>query len=336
MKNVLCATVMLCLLAGPAFARENNDFYDDASTHELAGPALRIEGEVVNPGMVDLSKLPLRSLIVKEAVNKKNEVKFVGAYRYDGYSLFDILKERLPLKKNEKEFSSVIDLLLLIENARGEKIVASWGEVFYPPALHRILLATKVAPIIPSKTKEQWPLPKKNKLVFGADLLTGRNISEPTKITVFSAPHRFKTVKGLSPLYSPAISLFREGKLVQKVEQLPSTERRTFPSVFFGRGKGFHGLEHFQGVLLKDALKKEFPSTPERIKESFFTFAGVDGYRIAVSFSELFNRNDNAEFLLYDKGNSEDGGRFCLFPASDFFSDRAVKAVKEVHLDRLP
>jgi hypothetical protein len=46
--------------------------------------------------------------------------------------------------------------------------------------------------------------------------------------------------------------------------------------------------------------------------------------------SELFNRNDNGEFLLCDRGE-KDGGRFSVYPGPDFFSDRAVKALKEVH-----
>lgn len=315
------------------WAAENNDFYDNAPTYELKGPTLRVDGEVANPGTVDLSTMPLRSLIVKEAVSTQKGARFVGSYRYDGVSLFDILKERYPRKSNQKEFSSVIDLLLVIENAKGERVVASWGEVFYPPTRHQIILATKVSPIIPSKTKEQWPLPKRTKLVFGNDLLSERNLTDPTRITILSSPHRFKLAKGKR--FNPDFSLYQDGKLSGRVIRLPSAETRTYPSVFFGRGKGFHGLERFQGVLLKDALGRLYPANPDRLKHTFFTVAGADGYRVVLSFSELFNRNDDAEFLLYDKGKNKDGGRFNLFPAADFFSDRAVKAISEIHLDRV-
>jgi hypothetical protein len=60
---------------------------------------------------------------------------------------------------------------------------------------------------------------------------------------------------------------------------------------------------------------------------------GKDGYRCAVSYSELFNRNDLQEFLLVRTEPGEDGGLFRIFAASDFFSDRAIKSVSEINLD---
>jgi len=61
--------------------------------------------------------------------------------------------------------------------------------------------------------------------------------------------------------------------------------------------------------------------------------AGKDGYRCAVSYSELFNRNDQQEFLLVRSKAGESDGLFRIFPGCDFFSDRAIKSVSEIHLD---
>jgi hypothetical protein len=61
-------------------------------------------------------------------------------------------------------------------------------------------------------------------------------------------------------------------------------------------------------------------------------FAGQDGYRCAVSYSEFFNRNDQQEFLLITTPKDEDGGMFRMFPAADFFSDRAIKSLSEIDL----
>jgi hypothetical protein len=58
----------------------------------------------------------------------------------------------------------------------------------------------------------------------------------------------------------------------------------------------------------------------------------VDGYRCVYTYSEIFNRNDQAEVLLIEDKENQDGGVFRLFPAADFFSDRAVKAVSEIIL----
>ena len=62
-----------------------------------------------------------------------------------------------------------------------------------------------------------------------------------------------------------------------------------------------------------------------------FFISVKDGYGMTVSFSELFNRNDQQEFLLIKTGPNEDGGLFRLFPGCDFFSDRAIKSLSEVH-----
>jgi hypothetical protein len=45
--------------------------------------------------------------------------------------------------------------------------------------------------------------------------------------------------------------------------------------------------------------------------------------------------NDQAEFLLIDLGQGQSGGRYSVFPAADFFSDRAIKAVQEIHFLKL-
>ncbi|HSH50216.1 MAG TPA: hypothetical protein VK982_00680, partial [Bacteroidales bacterium] len=65
-----------------------NDFYDNAKTHELAIQPIKVEGEIENPGIVDFSKLPIRSVIVKETLLSEDGDLFVGAYRYDGYAIY--------------------------------------------------------------------------------------------------------------------------------------------------------------------------------------------------------------------------------------------------------
>jgi len=326
------AVLALSLLSAttPVSAQENNDFYDNVPLTALEGPQLEVAGEVSNPGPVDLVKLPLRSVLAREVSLEGKAEKFIGAYRYDGYSLFDILKERFVDKVTKTEFPSVIDLLVAVENRAGEKVVLSWGEIFYPNELHRIIIAVQAAPIIPTLTKEQWPMPAKTRLVIGNDLRTSRNLEEPVRITVFSARGTVPVHKGLKPLVSAGFKVFTgDGKAVEIAEVDPAWEARTFPSVFYGRGKGYHGIERFRGPLLRSALGPLFPPEKSRLARGYFVLSGADGYRIAVTYSELFNRNDNAEFLLVDKGKNDAGGRFSVFPAPDFFSDRAVRALAE-------
>ena len=313
-----------------------NNFYDNTAALPLPAKELVIEGEIANPGMVDFSDLPLHSVIVKETLlDSAGGDSFVGAYRYDGYSLFDILDKRILKKSNSKEFNPIIDLYVEIENEKGEKVVFSWGELYYPVNLHKIIIATTVSRIVPSKTKELWPLPVECKIVAASDLVTERNISSPVKITVKSYPVSLTVNRDLSPLYSQQIDLFRASNKIGKINDIPANlKNETFNTIFYGRGKGIHSTSPFSGILLKDLLLKYYPFTRENIRSGIFCFAGIDGYRCAVSYSELFNRNDQQEFLLVKSKPGEDGGLFRTFVAADFFSDRAVKSLSEIHLLR--
>ena len=310
-----------------------NNFYDNTQTFPLKMMELSIDGEIANPGSVDLSMLPIHSVIVKETLlDSTGGDKFVGAYRYDGYSLFDILNKSILKKANSAEFNPIIDLYVEIENNLGEKVVFSWGEIYYPYDLHKIIIASAVARIVPSKTKDLWPLPVNSKIVTGSDLVTERNISEPVKITVKSIRKSFPVVKGMSPMYSKEFNLFEGEKQLCQISPEIEKDKTTFNTIFYGRGKGIHSTSPFTGLMLKDVVGKYYPMSRINIQHGIFCLVGKDGYRCAVSYSELFNRNDQQEFLLIRTNSGEDGGLFRIFSAADFFSDRAIKSVSEIHL----
>jgi len=330
-RLMLFLTTVFFALAG--LGQQTNDFYDNTPSQKLPG-ALKIEvaGEVANPGFVDLERLPLRTLIVRETLSGQEGIQFIGAYRYEGYSLLDILNDRVAARKHGADFKPQTDLMVAVENAAGEKAVLSWGEIYYPAALHRVLIAAAAAPIIPNESKENWPLAPGIKLVCANDLLSERGILNPVRITVFTAPLEIPDKKGLKPLTASNFQVLRPGQQAAAfaAAAMPA-EKRTFPSAFYGRGKGYHGFQSFAGVLLKDALQDFVPLDPTALRRGFLLAASVDGYRIAMSVSELFNRNDQAEFLLLDRGAGSEGGRYAIFPAADFFSDRALKAVSAIH-----
>lgn len=338
-RPVLLALLSLLPLA--VFGQQTNDFFDNTPSRRLPG-ALKVEvtGEVANPGVIDLERLPLRSVIVREARREKGEVVFVGAYRYEGYSLLDILNDRVVAKKNGAGFPPPTDLLVAVENPVGEKVVLSWGEIYYPAAQHRVLIAAGAAPIVPGETKENWPLPGAVKLVCANDLLAERAILNPTKVTVFTAPLAITGKKGLSPLTVPDFKVIVRNSDGGSLPAAPKGaepawsrgEKRSFPSVFYGRGKGYHGFQQFSGIPLREALTGFVALDPARMRRGYVVAASIDGYRIAMSFGELFGRNDQAEFLLVDRGVGADGGRFSIFPAADFFSDRALKAVSDIYI----
>lgn len=312
---------------------KTNNFYDNAESIEIAPKKITIEGEVGIKGDVDLLKLTKRTVIVKETILKDGNNSFVGAYRYDGYSLFDILNTYIPEKLNKEEFAPIIDLFVEISNDKGEKVVISWGEIYYPNHLNEIIIATDVRRIVPSKTKELWPLPKESKLIVSSDLLTERNISNPSKIKVRSYPKSYKTIKGMKPNFSDKIDVLKEDSLVENLKSNPKgLVEMNYESTFYGRGRGIHSTTPFKGVQLKDVLKKYIKISKANLQQGFVVIVGADGYRCVFTLSELMNRNDQSEVLLICDPKATDDGIFRVFPACDFFSDRAIKAVKSIEI----
>jgi hypothetical protein len=135
-------------------------------------------------------------------------------------------------------------------------------------------------------------------------------------------------------MYSTQIELFNSSKPVRQIKTITQNLNKvTFNTIFYGRGKGIHSTTPFNGVLLKDLLLKDYPVKRDNLRSGILCIAGKDGYRSVLTYSELFNRNDQQEFMLIKTGDQEDGGLFRIFAAADFFSDRAVKSVSEIHFD---
>jgi hypothetical protein len=310
-----------------------NDFYDNEPPVSLAtAAAVRIEGEVAEPAGVSLEGLPVHSLIVKETSFTNNEVAFIGAYRYDGVSLLDLLNRVKVVKKNAAVFNPIIDLYVTVYGSAGDSAVFSWGEIYYPVNLHHIIIANSVTRIVPTKSKDKWPLPQKARLIAGTDLVTVRNISDPVRIVIRSLNVDYKVDRSIK-LWSPSIAVAGIGENPAVVSELPENQDQSvFEHVFYGRGMGIHGITQTSGTDLKILLASRLQPTENLYRTGLLAVAGIDGYRCAVSWSEVFNRNDNAGVILRDRGKDQDGGRFsCLFTA-DFFSDRAIKSITEIRL----
>ncbi len=309
-----------------------NDFYDNADTYPLQTNRVVVAGEIANPGEIDFSTLPLHTVIVKETTLDNDGDSFIGAFRYDGYSLYDILNERHLNKKNADVFRPIIDLFVEIENDNGNKVVISWGEIFYPNHLHEIISATKVMRIVPSKTNELWKLPVESKLVVSSDLITERNISRPTKITIKSYDKYLKVEMGKDPLFSPTVDILLENDKIETLTENPTNiPEQSLHTIFYGRGRGIHSTQPFTGISLKHFFEGKIKKTQKALREGIFVVAADDGYRGAFTYSELCNRNDQAEVLLICRPEDTNNGIFRLFPSCDFFSDRAIKGINAIY-----
>jgi hypothetical protein len=310
--------------------KSGNSLFEGSESKAFTPKSILVQGEVQDPGLVDLSSLPIRSVAVKEVGLENGKRVFRGAFFVNGYALYDILKGRHHKKAPENTFSPAVDLYAVVENANGEKAVFSWGEIYYRNSFD-ILITKTIQPINPARIKVSYALPETPRLICAGDLLNVRFISNPTKITVKSC-HDSMPKERPKDIYSPELKIVSKTGTFTIGDIGSSVGKRTCLNVGYGHGMGYKGIENVSGYLLKDVIAAHLTPTPEMLREWTAVTSAKDGYRAVLSLSEIMNRSDNQDFLLLDKKDSRGDGRFVLYPAADFFADRDVKAIEELEL----
>ena len=309
--------------------RATNSLFDNSELKTFAVKSIMVEGEVENPGLVDLNQLPLRSIAVKELAQERGKQVFLGAFLFYGWSLSDVLNSKKVKKAAGNTFSPPIDLYAVVENNKGEKTAVSWGEIYYTRDGSNILISKSVRAINPANGKTKWPLPEEPRLICGNDLLNVRFLSNPTKITVKSYRGIYSTEKPKN-MYSPEIKILMAGNTAGIADIGSSVEKRRWSSVGYGHGAGFKEVATFTGFLLKDLIDNSIKVRGDDLSNTLAVVSAKDGYHSVFSASEIMNRNDNQDILLIDKKDAEDG-RYTLF-VGGFFVDRNVKAVEKIEL----
>lgn len=333
------AGLILATTAGAA-ARPNtgNDYFAGGPSSRLAGPEeIEILGEIEKPGSIPLERFPRRVVETREATLRDGERAFVGAYRYEGVSLFDLLRDRIVKKSHPDGFRPAVDLLVAVENRRGERVVVSWGELFYAAIPHRILIATGASSVVPMKTQEPFDLPHTTRLVCADDRLAFRMIERPCRVVVFSAPVSVEQRRGVdapSPELRIVAGMAERGFTLRRLPAAATLRR--VPTVFYGHGMGFHDFRDFRGMPLGEACPGALPADPLSLARGYAVVCAIDGYRAAFSLAELLNRADAREPLLCEYPAADRGGRFKIHPPADFFADRTVRSITAIRLFRLP
>lgn len=335
MINIIVA--VMSLAAGAAWAQENapgtqpNSFYERGPAAKYALKTIMVEGEVENPGPVELEKLPLREAAVKELLWVDGKPAFRGAYLFSGYALYDILDAK-PVKKARADFGPETDLFVVVENAKGEKAVFSWGEIYYAADGFGALISASARSVTAPKRDTDWPLPAEPRLVAAGDLYNTRFISNPVRITVRSAPGEFPGKKH-EAAYAPEFTLVR-GEKKTAVKNAGKAEKRSFSGAGYGHGTGFKGLKNGEGFLFKEILARA-GAVPQDSGDTLVVVSAGDAYRAAFSLAEIINRGDNADFLVEDRGTGAKDGRFSLVAVPDFFVDRNVRSMAKVELIKI-
>jgi precorrin-4 methylase/DMSO/TMAO reductase YedYZ molybdopterin-dependent catalytic subunit len=306
-------------------------------------PALSVTGLVEKPqflSMNDLSQFNSVSIKLTEVLTDRT---YTGNFQYRGVPLKTLL-ELAVIKKLEPGFSKLIDLVIVVKNARGEKAVLTWGEVFYRNPSDTVI-ALSADPVKAMKScqgchakgsYEKWESPLSRtiglpKLVLANDFYSDRCIENITGIEVVDMLPQKATAK-VEHLRSEAFTITGQSGESKAIENLKSYRHTAFQVKHAGEGRGYHGIEEYEGVPLMDILaeNKIKPSL-----DSLLIFSAPDGYRSVLSYGELSMTRFGREIFIADvkDGRSiEKEGKFNLIIRHDLSSDRWVKALEKIEI----
>ncbi len=314
---------------------------------------LEIVGLVKQPlklTRTDLEKHPAATVRTNDVTK---DGTYRGVFHHRGVPL-KVLLEQAKVEKGDAVFGREMDLAVIVSNRAGEKVVLSWGEVFYRNPAETII-AYDGSPHMPHKpcknchdeeTYGPWlgqlerrvPYPK---LVPSRDFYADRALEGITRVEVTdpgantgisikkeNRPERLFADKiaihGISDDPAPII-----------IDTLDGFSRITGEAIQAGDGTGYHGVKRYAGAPLGEVLAKVGLVSDA---ETALLLSAPDGYRILLSAAEVFSINAGRDIVLADKREGEpieDGGRFQLMLPGDHSADRWLKSVARIDVLRL-
>lgn len=315
---------------------DGNSMFHQSEATALKAGSIEVLGELKEPGTIRFRRQIKREVFIRESRLAEGQQKFSGAYRYRGYSLFDLLHPFEYKKSNAEEFPPGTDLYLVVENDRGETVAFSWSEIFHTTQPHQVLIAIEMAPIEPYKAEVDYPADEVWKLVSAADLYAERHLSNPVRISVHSFNEKTYPInRGLDPLFSQSLLVEMGGKPVAELGEYHAAQFKphTYQTVFYGMGMGYHANPSFSGPYLHELLAEHINfSDPGLLRHGLVCFAGIDGYRAVFSFSQLFNRSDQSPPILAVPDKPGNGGFYRFFLPDAFYADYSVKSVSDMYI----
>jgi hypothetical protein len=312
-----------------------NSFYHRTDETKLKTGDIAVEGEVKTSGSIKYKHYLKREVLHKQAtLNAEGKIDFVGAYRYRGYSLFDLLNPFILDKKNAEEFVPATDVYIIIENDKGERVTFSWAEIYLSHTMHQVIIATEQASIEPYKREVDYPKGSVWKVVASGDLFPYRELVNPTKIIVKSFDRKHYPIdRDLEDPYSPTVNLVFNDELKCVVDaDASSAPQMRYKSVFYGMGMGYHDTPYFEGPMLSHFVNPHIEQNyGEWMRNGLAFIVGKDGFRNILSVSELFNRVDQVEPILAIPPVESRRGHFRLYHPSAFYADFSVRNLAEIY-----
>lgn len=307
--------------------------------------ALSIGGAVRQP--MNLTMEDLSNAVQSEA--RLSEVEhnntFRGVFIYRGVSLRNLL-QTATISKEIENYSKLIDLAVVITNKNGKKTILSWGEIFYGKPSD-IIIALTATPVMPgpaescakchsssvyepalNQLKRKIGFPK---LVIADDFYTDRCLEDIEHIEVVDIKGKMDW-KANEKAKSPFFTITTDSGKIFKIDNLTGYRPSGISFKQVGPHRGYHGVKKFEGVPLRDILKKiKAADDPNNI----FIFTSADGYRSLLSYGEIFKGIKGERIIIAEKNkesSSNNGKGFSLVIPDDFMADRMVQTIKTVEI----
>jgi precorrin-4 methylase/DMSO/TMAO reductase YedYZ molybdopterin-dependent catalytic subunit len=307
------------------------------------GANISVTGSVKQPlnlSIEDLSWFKTTRVQLNEVLK---DGSYRGAWFYNGVSLRTLL-ETAYVEKEETAFSKAIDMAILVRNNEGQKVVLSWGEIFYKNSSD-VIIATSATPIKPhhgcnscheSNVSDRYMKQFDReigfpKLVVASDVYADRSIESVVSVEVVNLTASMQADKS-AELFSPSFTVAGKVENELNLKSLSGFPRRDVRVIHMGEGRGYHGIDDYSGVLFKDILNRAGVSPK---LTSVFLISAPDGYRSTFSYGEIFLNRVEENIIIADSRNGheiEEGGKFILVPSGDLMSDRDVKSVERIEV----
>ncbi len=302
---------------------------------------LSITGLVRQPVNLALKDLERFNSIKVQLNEVMTDGGFRGVFYYTGVPLRTLL-EMADIQKEGRAFHKTVDLAIWIRGENGKGVALSWGEVFYKNP-GRILIATSARPVMPKNSCSGCHGPEEYqprmdqfkrhivfpKLVISSDTFADRCMDGVTSIQVIDLRPGMKAYQTDNP-YSKAFSVNGPKAKEKTFKKLSGFPRTKTALKNLGEGNGYHGIDIYEGALLKPLLDT-LELDPDL--NQVFLVSAPDGYRTLFSYGEIYLDPSGEHMLVADKINGKrikEGGKFTLVSPDDLMSDRNVKALHKI------
>lgn len=318
-----------------------------AGTTELS-PAnkvlLTITGTVTNPMQLTLDDLQRLQTVEVQQNEVTSDGVYHGVFKHHAVSLRTLLT-MANIEQTDTTFEKLVDATIVLSDAKGKKVVLSWGEIFYHNYAD-VVLSYQATAVFPTKQNcakchepEEYAFAMQQlnrtvalpKLIVTGDFYTDRYIEGIVNIDVIHVRPNIAVDRD-AELYTSEINLTGAVSKPMQITSLAEYPANQISKKVVGVGRGYHGLHTFNGTPLINVLKA---AGAQLTMDQVVLLSAPDGYRATFSMGELLVSTLADEILMADTRDGEalsQGAKFRVIVGPDNTDDRDVQAITTIEV----